>query len=249
METDTFNEYQRRSRKTINEFLSFVGFNDRTPRIEFKILTKETLIESPRRDFIPIYTVHEIFDCPLMGDYQVKIGKIQTRAYASGEVNFGGGFNLNVGVSRKEKDSPVYQEKISPIVVSAGINAVKSYNSPPAEIFHYLLRDHTLRNMNAHIRSSREERREELPDALIKEIIEDEIRKEEGIVHAALNIFVENNRRKIGVTLDEIDHVLISEREDPHYRYVPGFRKQMEREGCAKIIREYCSPPNKKSPK
>lgn len=234
-----FEEYALRSKKHIAQFFDFVDLSSALPHIEFHLLGKKGEIKRSDEN-IHFYVAHEVFDSPLIGNYELNSLGSGKYLLLSLEENLGGGFSLEVG-AHLDKNRISLNASSTPIVLSAGIHPVKSYNSPPAETLHYVLCKSTLKGIEEEVNKIWEKKEEprKLEIEWLNPIIQEGFQREEGIVHAALNQFVRKNRRAIGVSSKELERMLDTYKSDTRYRYVPSLEKQMEREGGNKIVRKY----------
>ncbi|MBI3334445.1 hypothetical protein HYZ97_03075 [Candidatus Pacearchaeota archaeon] len=137
-------EYSSKQERILDDFLSYIDYK-KAPEIRFSVLTPFTQAISPSRTSIEVYVALQIKDPPLIGKYKLEnaSGKVSTATVFS-DSTVAGEFNRNIRYVFGEEDITFDYTRTTPIVVSAGLNAGKSFNSPLSEVFHFLVQDATL---------------------------------------------------------------------------------------------------------
>ncbi len=245
VEERIFKKYVSKNRKAINEFFSYAGLEDRIKNLDIKFekLKKEKKLENPQDNKITFYVALQLFDC-VVGRYFLDVNGRKGRADVISEESFAGEFNTgsnfyfsNHGIKLKFQDT-------SPIVISAGIDAIRSYTTPSAEMLHYFLRKTTAKSIEREINKKWESlgKLRGLAISSIEEIMEEAVKREEGIVHGAINSFVEENGKRMGLTENELKKYLSSYQES-RYMHIPFVMDLIKKKGCKEVVRNYLEEP------
>ena len=241
---DSFKEYIFRSERRISEFFSFIGLEDRLLEIEYHNLAITTKLEHPSENKIPLYITFKFFSTALIGKYKAKIDKRSVTIIGKEEDDLGGEIRLESTYRVDKEKIELISHKVHPILISADISAIQSYTSPPAETLHYILRKPTYKSVERDVNDFwiKLGKPDILPKNFFDETTWEGMRREEGVVHAALHLFVESKEKEIGLSIDEIKANNSDYTKDV-YRYIPYVRKLMEAEGCKKIVKKYLENP------
>ncbi len=236
-----FEEYIQRSRKHITDFFSFVGLSKELPEIEFHLLRKEGEIKrSDER--VHLYVSHTALKSSLIGNYELEFRGSRKYMIISQEENLGGRVEIHVVATFDKNKVILKHDYVSPIVISAGLDPVRSYIAPPAETLHYVLRNATLKRAQKEINAIWINKNPKtLEEKWLSTFLQEESLKEEGIVHAALNLFARDDLAKIGVSSQELETICNSFKSDSRYSLVPKLEERMQREGCKEVVGGYFS--------
>jgi len=236
-------EYERRSKESIREFFEFIGMGAEVPRVSFHRAGPHTELRLPNKGEVPMYFVADIADL-VRGEFDLVVGDAKeeherTIIYPMlGRADSYGVYDLDYG-DRVYKLRKFVQE---PILVSPGNLAIDCYTSPPAEVLHFVLRDVRIRgglkDRNDYLlRQTDAQGNVRIDDTDIYRIGNDWSEFEEGVVHAALDVFLERNNGRLGFPQRDIDRYF--EHNPQAYHLVPRIRDHMRRNSVPEFFERY----------
>jgi len=233
-------EYVQRSTAATQEFFAYAGIPDRAPEITLELLTAETKMKPPSDDRIAMYSAWQVYDC-VIGRYKIEVGGQVLDADSFAGKGMPSGLIKNNCTFDYKDDGIVFRsENNMPVLLTVGNGAPEAYTSPPAEALHFAIRrvryQGIIDDINSWWKSSG--RPPQLPGHIIDKTGQECLRREEGVVHALLDEFVEKRKDELGFTEHELRSYL-EHTSRPEYAYVLPVREKVRKLGPEKVMRIY----------
>lgn len=241
----TLREFEQRTKNVTQQFFSWLGVHGELPRLEFHRLTPLTLI-SKAQNVLHCYVAgimeegtiaryHGTFTGGKKGEATIAFMK-----RSSGELK---SLDQMFFIS-KDVGFKFVREGARTALFAAATDPVLSYTSVPAEALHYLVlgvrRDHAIEDLNAWYKQNGK------PEKVTKEqigvFLQEWVYREEGVVHALLNTFLERQQRKEKFNREDLSSYF-NMNAFPPYHYVPRLHALLKTTTPARLLQEYRTNP------
>lgn len=236
-----FQEFEQHARNTTQRFFSWLCIENDAPSLGFNLLTPLTQL-SQTPDALHCYVVGTLEE-GTVARYQ---GVFTDDKEGGAEISYmkrSGGHLQNIErmfFAGKDIGFTFEREEAPQAIIAAAADPVWSYTSVPAEALHYLIRavrrDHELEDLNAWWFQSGKPSR--VSGKQMSLFAEEWIYREEGVVHALLDAFLERQQRKEKFNRSDMqDYIHVS--ATPPYHYVPRIRALLKTTTPARLLNEY----------
>ena len=238
-----FNEFSKRACTITEDFFKFVGALP-VPQLEFIRLRPETTFEQNSRSFqfYVIGTTAEVKRAEYSLFYREveKFGAVEISQKA-------GGFLENAGymVRLTQRGYQLTEQGTRFALIPLNKDSLIAYTTAPAEALHARLYTHRMKLVEEDLNNVWEKtgRPERGSSELIEKTGHYWLEREEGIVHALLDAFVEQHTQKerfSSTTLKEYLHPFGNQRE---YRLIPAVRAALTTTTPTALLKEYLESP------
>lgn len=236
----TFEEYEIRSDKVIREFIDFVGVKG-LPELEFRRFTRNTPLVELTRNKLFYFVCDTIAENSVISIIKFLEEGVQRGATLVSGKSMGGYVAFREGIYYEGGKFIIKSKSEGPIMVSTGISQVLSYSVPASETLHFLLHQNTLRRIEDSINKkvARIGRLISPDDPFLWEDLVQGHYLEEGVVHAAMDIFLEKNAKREGMLQNELEELRVKQNGSERYSLVPKYTELMRRDGVAKVVQDY----------
>ncbi len=241
-----FADYSQRIKHALNAFIDFAGLEKHMPYVTLEKLTLTTSVQSPTPERIPLYVAHTCLDMKLAGKHIIEWNGKRQEIASVLEEDVGGEMTHELTYTKSIDAITVTSKGTRPVLISAGTNPLKSYNSPLAEVLHVMLWPHTLRQAEADVNrwyatfegKNAEQITPDITAGIGKRLVEN-VHREEGVVHAALDLFMKERLQKLGIAHTVFETSVHNQTTDDRYKYIPRMEEAIKQRGCKQVIAEY----------
>ncbi|MAF99490.1 MAG: hypothetical protein CMH61_02660 [Nanoarchaeota archaeon] len=142
------------------------------------------------------------------------------------------------GVELEREDHSVF--------VALGNGAASAISSPLAEILHSVTFRLLHHNYKQHIEDAwiAAGKPSSMPDKQLKEIVEEDARRNEGVVHTLVNGFLYERTDRFGLTTQDVKDHRRKYAERPHFKYLDPMDKIREARGPIELFSTYILDPD-----
>jgi len=243
---EVFREYTQRIKQGLTDFMTYAGIEKQMPHVSFELFTSDTNIRGPTQSDIPLYIAHECLDMKLAGKHLVEWNGQRKELASVLEENVGGEMTHDLQYEKKQDAITISPQGTKFVLISGGINPLKSYNSPLAEVMHIILWPYTVRNIEratntwyAGLNGTNSAKFTPEEKVALHRHLEQGVMREEGVVHAALDLFIRERRKKLGLTETEVEKSEKKQAEESRYKYIDQIKEAIRQRGCRNVVADY----------
>jgi len=240
LDEESFQQYSKYQEEILSSFLSFIDWKPQ-PKINFYNMKKKSNIVFSDENQLNIFAGHRFW-------YSGKIRRAEKNGQILGFLTNPNDFEAlggrSVGDMKFEYTTEGMKLSAEPrhILVSAGLNPVMSYQSPASEVLHTLLAkpgigfiQNEVNKLNRENPKPSFEKYQQVIDKFSDEIM----LKEEGIVHAASDLFLSSRLKEAGLTAQELEAIAAIRENGSQYVRVKEAKEIMGRKGVGNTIRRW----------
>ena len=241
-----FREFEARARAATKQFFQFVGIEKELPQLAFYRLTSATPIVK-EKNALHYYVAGTMKEGHIAAYYGVlRSGMKESALLVRDKGDRSGGVfkTMETILLKANNDNFVLKDEVAPIIlITAAQDAIMSYSSPPAEALHYALRsvrqNGTIEDLNTWLLSNGKQGEVE---EHIEKFGREWLHREEGVVHALLDDFLEKQQARERFSAKEMsDYIHVAPKEP--YHLVPLIRAALKTTTPAALLKEYRENP------
>lgn len=242
---DIFIEYKERIKNSVSAFFAYAGIKDLIPELKFIKLDSSTEVSAPTEKTLPMHVVWKMVEVDRRDCNVLIYGKKEEsgiwREFTDGDSGV-----IKIDYDFKFEDDEIYieNEQYIHVLTSVGNGPIYSYSTPLAESLHYAIRSvkskYILDDMNQIWNETVRPKRMSLEQIL--SIRDEWLKREEGVVHAILDKFIEERRYDLGFSQNKVGKYQTHNGLD-RYKYVPKLREKLDKLGASQFLQIYMTNP------